>query len=346
MASASAPLVSLLRAAPVDALTALGESLESLIGLSVRVEPLDTKSEQMAECFGGAQLYVVPLADPAGVRIPAFLALDRPVAFRVAGAFSMMNAAQIAASLEADEVPPILEESIGEVAKIVVASISARVREHELGAAEFRAVEGVPVCTDTPVWPELLTSYGESCEWRLAAARVFGDDEALGHVLVAATVQAESTDPTGPQDALETPEPVLGLSDTGPESVERACSSDAETDETGECPSVIVVAPPGHAEAERLCDQIVALGHDAATTSEFPALAATALFVVVHSAADLDQLMRRESTSDELLVVCSDAMTRDVVLAARRLGARDVLVLPAAPERVKALLARDASHAC
>ncbi len=326
-----------------DILDMLAENVASLIGKDVDIKPLEADSPEIARIFGRKELFVFPLENHEGEPYPSLLALDLTAAVYSGAAFSMMGDEQIREVMKTKEVPEILFDSIGEVANIICGAAANAIRDMSNEPSEFRRGADFRM-VKAKAWPGLLGETDATIPWEIAAGTFGIGDGKIGAILFASSdsqtgtispeaiqeVCASSTSSSDPDQRTETSDHAVP-------------SATPEASDSGPSLCVHVLGVPTDARLMGLRQLLVLQGAKLSPllgsipSQETPDV----VFVVSRSASDLAlrlEALRDSGRTPALCVACSDRPTRDLVLAARKGGADEFLVLPAPQERIAALL--------
>lgn len=353
-------LAKTLRESPLDALSAIGESLETLVGRKVETAPLERDGAEMARLFGDTEVYLFSVENESGRLQKAVIAITLDGAIRSGGTYSMMSGTQIESAIETGEVPQILHESIGDVASVLCDAVSARVREHELEALPFRRGSEYRK-TRVSAWPGLLSEFDASQGWEVAAAALRVDEEDWGAALFAAVAAGAQAPPTSegfeelsrllmpnPGEDEETYQ--TGIAIVGQESFappEDRCTTGGATPAEESSPAgmtTVVAGPTSDPGPLALRELLQKLGCSVKATQSYkPGVTPLdMLFIVSTNPVDLgvrlDELAGRGRP--ERIIACSERSTREMVLAARRGRADAFLVLPTEEDKLRRLIAK------
>ena len=349
-----------LRESPLDALSAIGESLETLVGRKVETAPLERDGADMARLFGDTELYLFSIENESGRLQKALIALTLDGAIRSGGTYSMMSGTQIENAIESGEVPQILHESVGDVASVLCDAVSARVRERDLEALPFRRGSEYRK-TRVSAWPGVLAEFDASQEWELAAAGLSVDGEDWGAALFAALASGSSVsansegfeelsrllmpNPDEDEETYHTGIAIVGQESFAP--AEDRCTTGPsmpveETSPVGM--NTVVAGPTSDPGSLALREMLQKLGCSVKATQTYKAgiTPLDMLFIVSSNAVDLnvrlDELAGRGRP--ERIIACSERSTREMVLAARRGRADAFLVLPTEESKLRRLIAK------
>lgn len=286
-------------------LGALGESLSSLTGRELGVDPA---GDEAREGFGQRPVYLFRIS--AGEERIALLALELEVAVLAGGALAMTDEETQKQVCESREVPPELHQSIGEAARLLAAAVG------KACGLEVRVGDDFELATPG-AWPAVLTAGGGGEDWAAAVGIVTEGEDRLGAVLLAAA-------PGGAEAGAE-PEP--------------------QGERTYEHLLVQITGPPADPSQVALAEVVRACGARLVPlySEPEPGERPDVLLVVSRSPSDLATRLRKLASTPappRMVVACSDRPTRDLVVEAKANGAGDFLVLPPPRERLAALFAR------